>query len=78
MPSLEWLTPGCSGKIEEWKIAKTAFTGFVGSLSAVCSDGTELPAMRHGFNGTDRPQCNASLSEQISMTDPADGVYSFK
>ena len=68
----------CSGHIKTWRSAQAESSGFVGSLSAVCTDQTILPAAAFGFNGTDQPRCNMSVSDTVEIEDPAEGTYTFR
>lgn len=64
--ALEIISIYCSGQISSWIFAKTAGNGFIGSLSANCTDGAALPTILYGFNGTN--ECANSLYNETAIS----------
>lgn len=68
----------CSGQIKSWTVAKSKASKFVGSIAVSCTDGSQLPALTLGFNGSDQVKCNSSLMDAKTILDPKDGIYTFR
>ena len=56
----------CRSQVNYWSLAKTVDNGFIGSLSANCTDGLVLPAVTYGYNGT--ANCSVSLVNQTAIS----------
>ena len=57
----------CRGHIRKWLTTTTTKHGFVGSIGAVCTDGSVLPTVTYGYNGTYAPACPVNL-EDLQVT----------
>ena len=68
----------CRGHIKSWTVAKSKASKFVGSIAAACTDGSKLPPLTLGYNGTGQAECDSSLMEAETFEDPTDGVYTFR
>lgn len=52
--------------------------GYVAALAAECADGTVLPAVTYGFNGSDTQTCDWGLQEPDNVITPADGDFNYR
>ena len=68
----------CRGQIESWVMRRDAESTYMAEISAVCSDGTKLPEVRLGFNGTNQAPCERPVGDAYTVAMPEDGVMSFK
>lgn len=61
-----------------WMLQRQEPSTYIGAVSVTCTDGTALPAIRYGFNGTDKPECSGNLLKAYNVSNPADGRFTYK